>query len=343
MNAQRENKLAENKLAENKLGESKSSSTPDPTARWRNFADWAKRHPGALRLADRLGRGTGRWRWLDGLELRRLPPAPVRPDLSDWATRTLSAVWLGHASVLLRIGGKTVLTDPVLSQRVGFGLLGRTAGPRRLVAPTLRESELPPIDLVLLSHAHFDHYDLPTLRRLREGPGRNASIITSRRNGDLVAPLRYREVIELEVGERAECGVGVTALPVKHWGARVFFDNFRGACAFLIESLERPGRRVLFGADTAMQDGWAPMGQAGGVDLAIVGIGAYDPWVSNHATPEQAAEMARQAGARAVLPMHHSTFKLSYEPMGEPMERFRKVVPAEQVAVSEVGGEWKVR
>jgi L-ascorbate metabolism protein UlaG (beta-lactamase superfamily) len=72
-----------------------------------------------------------------------------------------------------------------------------------------------------------------------------------------------------------------------------------------------------------------------------VGIGAYDPWVSNHATPEQAAEMARQAGARAVLPMHHSTFKLSYEPMGEPMERFRRAVPEEQIAVSEVGGEWR--
>src|SRR2546421_11651948 len=117
-----------------------------------------------LRLADRLGRGRGRLRLLDGLNAPAR--ARLKPNLAGWDDHDLAAAWIGHATVLLRVGGMTILTDPVLSNRVGVGLGLFTGGPRRLVAPALRLRELPPIDLILLSHAHFDHLDRPTLARL---------------------------------------------------------------------------------------------------------------------------------------------------------------------------------
>ncbi len=302
----------------------------EPRARWRYFADRLKHNPSALRVADAMGRGKGRLRLFD--RFVRVPDAPLRPDLSDWGTRRASAVWLGHASVLFRIGGRTVLADPVFSPRIGVGLGLMTAGPARLVGVPVGLRELPVPDVVLVSHAHFDHLDRPTLARLPK----RAEVVTSEHNTDLVGDFGYRAVHELKWGASREvAGVRITAVPVRHWGARVFHDAHRGACAFLLEA---DGVRILFGADSAHFDGWKGLGP---VDLCCVGIGAYNPWVANHATPEQAAEMVKDCEARFVLPMHHSTFKLSHEPIAEPMHRFRAVIPAEKIAISQVGGEWK--
>ena len=97
---------------------------------------------------------------------RAAPPAPFRPNPKSWGGRGLYAAWLGHSTVLLKIDGFTVLTDPVLSLRAGINLGVGTLGPKRFVAPALTAHDLPRIDLILLSHAHMDHFDLPTLRRL---------------------------------------------------------------------------------------------------------------------------------------------------------------------------------
>src|SRR5690349_835978 len=102
---------------------------------WRRYTNWAKQRPMTLRVADFLGRGRGRMRLFDHLNVP--PIARVKPDLSDWKNQDLAAVWVGHATVLLRIGGLTLVTDPVLSHRVGVGLGLITGGPRRLVAPAL--------------------------------------------------------------------------------------------------------------------------------------------------------------------------------------------------------------
>jgi L-ascorbate metabolism protein UlaG (beta-lactamase superfamily) len=288
-----------------------------------------------LRLADRLGRGRGRLRLLDGLN----PPAAPRfkPNLAGWQDHDLAAAWIGHATVLLRVGGMTILTDPVLSNRVGVGLGLVTGGPRRLVAPALSVRELPPIDLILISHAHFDHLDRPTLVRLPK----RTPVITAGQTGDLVRDLGFRRVRELEWGERIAVGNGirVSAREVAHWGARTFHDMHRGFNAYLIES---PKRRVLYGGDTAYHEGFRDVGP---VDLAVFGIGAYDPYVAAHATPEQAWAMADHVKAKYVLPMHHSTFKLSFEPVAEPMERMLAVAgrDAERVVCREVGGQWNDR
>jgi L-ascorbate metabolism protein UlaG (beta-lactamase superfamily) len=303
---------------------------------WRRCANWAKERELTLRLADRLGRSRGRLGLLNGIN----PPARprVKPNLKGWEDYELAAAWIGHATVLLRVGGTTILTDPVLSNRVGVGLGLFTGGPRRLVGPALTVRELPKIDLILISHAHFDHLDRPTLARLPK----RIPVVTAHETRDLVRDLGFRRVAELHWGEQLEMdnGLKVGALEVAHWGARTFYDMHRGFNAYLIES---PGgardRRVLYGGDTAYHEGFKEVGK---VDLAVFGIGAYDPYIAAHATPEQALKMADHVRAKYILPMHHSTFRLSFEPVNEPIERMLAAAgrDADRIVVREIGGQW---
>ncbi len=298
---------------------------------WRQVTDRLKHSKPTLHLAARLGRGRGRLRWLD--HLHKPASAPIKPDMSRWQTDVLAATWLGHATVLLRIAGKTVLTDPVLGMGVGLGLGIVTGGPRRLIAPALTLRELPPIDLVLISHAHFDHLDRPTLNRL----SKRTPIVTAHRTRDLIVDLGFKRVKELNWGESTTVGnLRITAQSVAHWGARTFFDNHRGFNGYLLES---PHHRVLYGGDTAYHEGFLHVGK---VDLAILGIGAYNPYEAAHATPEQAWAMANHLKADYVLPMHHSTFHLGHEPAGEPMRRLLAAAGSEagRVVVRAIGGQF---
>ena len=298
---------------------------------WRGFSNWAKRKPLTLRLADWLGRGRGRLRWFDSLNAPAR--AELKPDLKDWQNREFAAAWIGHATVLLRVNGLNILTDPVFSNRIGVGLGLITGGPRRYVAAALSVRQLPPLDLILISHAHFDHLDRQTLVRL----DKRVPIITANQTADLVRDLGFRQVFELRWGEKAKIdGVSITAQKVVHWGARTFFDHHRGFNAYVIESSRR---RVLYSGDTAYHELFKGIGK---VDLAIMGIGAYDPYIQAHATPEQAWAMANHVRAEHVLPMHHSTFRLSHEPMHEPIERIVMAAgkEVERIAAREIGGTW---
>jgi L-ascorbate metabolism protein UlaG (beta-lactamase superfamily) len=298
---------------------------------WRRYSDWAKERPMSLVLADFLGRGRGRMRMFDSLYPARQPK--LKPDLANWEEHSLAAVWIGHATILLRVNGMNILTDPVMSSRVGIGLGLMTGGPRRLYAPALTVRQLPKIDLILSSHAHFDHLDRPTLAKL----DKNIPIIAAHHTSDLVRDLGFRKIRELRWGESFNLrGLTVTARPVKHWGARTFYDTHRGFNAYLIESSQH---RILFGGDTAFGDHFRDIGN---VNLAILGIGAYNPYIAAHATPEQAWEMANEMRADFVLPMHHNTFRLSHEPMREPIERFMTAAQGQEnrVAVHEIGGMW---
>jgi len=299
---------------------------------WRTWTDRIKRSDWALRLGQQLGRGRGTMRILDDWQTAA-PPAPVKPDLGDWQSRKLSALWIGHATVLLRIGGLTVLTDPVFTPTIGLGLMLITMGPRRQIAPALRIKELPPIDVILISHAHFDHLDRRTLAALPKSP----MVITAAHTRDLIHDLGYRRISELAWDKCADYrGVKFTALPVAHWGARTFVDSHRGYNAYMMES---GGLRVLYAGDTAYHEGF---GHAGPVDLAVLGIGAYDPYIKAHASPEQVWEMANQLGARHVMPIHHSTFRLSHEPMDEPMQRLLAAAGADasRIVIRRVGESW---
>jgi L-ascorbate metabolism protein UlaG (beta-lactamase superfamily) len=238
-----------------------------------------------------------------------LPP----PVLDELAQARLGAVWLGHATVLLRMGGMWVLTDPVFSSKVGVKVGPVTFGvPRH--TPAVDPRAIPRPDLVLLSHAHFDHLDKPSLRALVD---RRTRVLTAEHTKMLV-PRGFGSVQEVRWGEGVQIGdVVVRAIRPNHWGARAIWDKHRGFNSYL---MERAGasQRVLFAGDTAATDAFAGVGP---VELSIFGIGAYDPWVHAHANPEQVWEMHGQAGGEYLLPMHHSTFELSDEPSHEPLER----------------------
>jgi L-ascorbate metabolism protein UlaG (beta-lactamase superfamily) len=244
---------------------------------------------------------------------------------------------VGHSTVLLKIDGVTVLTDPVLGRRVGVRLGPMTVGLKRLVDPALRVPDLPKIDLILLSHAHMDHFDIRSLRHLEN---RGTTVITASNTSDLLRVRRYGRVQELAWGGRTRAaGLEIRAFPVNHWGARLRRDMHRGYNGYTIES----GRyRLLFGGDTAATDSFRGLRSARPFDLAIMPVGAYDPWIRFHCTPEQAWQMANDAGAEAFLPIHHQTFALSREPYLEPIERVFAAAGRNpnRVAVRSIGQEF---
>jgi L-ascorbate metabolism protein UlaG (beta-lactamase superfamily) len=270
---------------------------------------------------------------------RRILPAPYRPHLATWKDHGLFAAWLGHSTVLLMIDGVTVLTDPVLSRRVGIGLGPVTLGLKRIVEPALLADELPHIDVILLSHAHMDHFDRPTLRHLES---RGTTVITARSTSDLLRTRRYRQVQELGWGERAGVGpLEIRAFAVNHWGARMRSDTYRGYNGYTIEA----GRyRVLFGGDTAVTTSFRALKKSRPFDLAIMPVGAYDPWIRVHCTPEQAWQMAHDAGCEFFLPVHHQTFALSREPYYQPIERTVAAAGRhpERVVIQRIGQEFRL-
>jgi L-ascorbate metabolism protein UlaG (beta-lactamase superfamily) len=271
---------------------------------------------------------------------RPIAPAFAKPEPLKWNDDQVTAAWIGHATVLINFFGIKILTDPVLFARIGIRLPGFTIGPKRLTAPALEFHELPKIDVVLLSHAHFDHFDLRTLRRFDE----TTCVVTAPNTADLLKSTRLRDLTELRWGEQKSLNtsagaVTISAFQVKHWGARKQRDTYRGYNGYVMESRSSARRRILFGGDTAMTNTFAELSQHGPVDLAIMSIGAYNPWIRSHCTPEQAIEMANAADARFIMPVHHQTFRLSFEPFREPIERFQAALSntPERIALREIG------
>jgi L-ascorbate metabolism protein UlaG (beta-lactamase superfamily) len=260
----------------------------------------------------------------------RLTPTPQL-----WPADGLTAAWLGHSTVLLNFYGLTILTDPALCKRVGANTCLGTVGAKRLVAPALKPSQLPPIDLVLVSHAHMDHLDPATLRAL---PG-NPQTVTAHATADLFARTGLEEPQALVWGETARLAtphgeVEVRAFEVNHWGARWRYDKYRGYNGYVVS---REGRKLIFGGDTAWTDSFRRLRPQGPFDLAIMPIGAYQPWVCSHCTPEQAVRMANDAGADYLLPIHFKTFAFGREGTAEPLQRLQTAIEPERIGWREIG------
>jgi L-ascorbate metabolism protein UlaG (beta-lactamase superfamily) len=264
----------------------------------------------------------------------------MTPDPSKWPDRGLYAAWLGHTTVLLKADGVTILTDPVFSDRVGINLGVATLGLKRLVKPAMLPEQLPKIDLVVLSHAHMDHFDLPSLRKLES---RGTHVVTAVNTSDLLRVNRYASVKELRWNDRTRAGAAeLRAIEVNHWGARMRTDTHRAYNGYAIEC----GRyRILFAGDTAMTGAFRDVRGAKPFDLALMPVGAYNPWIRAHCTPEQAWKMANDAGAEFVFPVHHQTFQLSSEPYSEPIERLYQAAgkDSHRVAADRIGQEFVIR
>ena len=268
---------------------------------------------------------------------RGAPLRPAsRPRPFEWKNTEITGSVLGHSTVFLNLFGVHLITDPVFSKRVGPGIPPFVLGPKRYFAPALLPRELPAPDVIVLSHAHFDHFDVWSLRKFN----RRTPVVTARATADLLRCHGFRNVHELHWGQSKVIStkngdVRFTALEVAHWGARMLRDDYRGYNGYL---MERAGHAVCFAGDTAYTAAFGKLRECSHpIDLMLMPIGAYDPWIKAHCSPEQAVAMARQAGALAFVPIHHETFKLSAEDMGEPAKRLHAALvdgPPRLLAVS---------
>jgi L-ascorbate metabolism protein UlaG (beta-lactamase superfamily) len=278
------------------------------------------------------------WRNLPKEMQREVVDPPHVPDPANWPDKGLWGAWVGHSTVLMKIDGFTIVTDPVFSTHAGFHLGPLSLGIKRLVAPALPVDKLPRVDLILLSHAHMDHFDVPSLRRLES---RRTRVAMAPETSDLFRPDRYGAVRELRWGEEWQAGEArVKAVEVNHWGARYRTDTYRGYNGY---SIEVGRHRVLFAGDTANTESFRQLRDRRGFDFVIMPIGAYNPWIRYHCNPEQAWRMGNDAGAERFVPIHHQTFALGREPRTEPLERFLSAAGGGdgRVAVRAIGAQFQ--
>ncbi|MER5600974.1 MBL fold metallo-hydrolase [Streptomyces sp. NPDC002265] len=249
--------------------------------------------------------------------LADIPLLPCEPGpLPRVDTRTVAVTWAGHASWVLRVGGLTVLTDPVWSRRI----LGT---PARITPVGVAWDALPRVDAVVISHNHYDHLDAPTLRRLP----RDTPVFVPAGLAGWFRRRRFTTVTELDWWEAAELGgVRFDFVPAHHWSKRSLTDTCRSLWGGWVLT-DPDGQRVHFAGDTGYGHWFAHIGRRyPGIDLALLPIGAYDPrwWLSDvHCDPEEAVRAAQDLGARRLAPMHWATFVLSAEPVLEPLVRVR--------------------
>ena len=265
--------------------------------------------------------------------------SPVRPTPRAWSDGGITVTWIGHSTFLINLEGTTILIDPVFSDKIGISLLGlTTVGLRRFVPPALKIAELPRLDLILVSHAHMDHYDIPSLRKLPRG----APTILARDTTEFMEDLGYAQLQELDWGQTAAvAGVRIEAVPAKHWGRRYPWDRDRGYNGLL---LTKGKHSVLFGGDTAYTERLPAATNGRPLDVAILPIGGYNPYIANHASPEQAWDLFHEMRARYLIPMHWRTFRMSHERPFEPYERLTTAQngSARRIALHNIGETWSL-
>jgi L-ascorbate metabolism protein UlaG (beta-lactamase superfamily) len=243
-------------------------------------------------------------------EAQPLPPAPTKPG-------DVAATFIGHATFLLRSAGFAVLTDPIFSLRASpFGSLG----PKRIRAPAFAIDALPKIDAVCLSHNHYDHMDLPSLRALQVHSG--PVIVTGIGNGAYLASRGIANVVELDWWESVEPvpGLNITYVPAQHWSRRRFWDTNHMLWGGHV--VEARGSRVYFPGDTGYPSSFAEIGRrCGAPDIALLPIGAYEPrWfmAPQHMNPEEAVRAHRDLGGRLSVGVDFRNFHLADEAFGAP-------------------------
>jgi L-ascorbate metabolism protein UlaG (beta-lactamase superfamily) len=284
----------------------------------RFFTPGAPRLPGFGGSVKMLAtRKQGPWR-----AYHDFPPGPKPPErVSD-----LRVTFVNHATTLIQLDGVNLLTDPIWSERsspVSF------AGPARVRPPGIRFEDLPPLDVVLVSHNHYDHLDLPTLQRLRRERG-SPQILTGLGNGALLRGEGIANVDEIDWWESREIGHGVkiTAVPMQHFCGRGVTDRNRTLWTGFVVS--GPAGNVLFAGDTGFGTHFQAIADAfGAFRLALLPIGAYRPeWFMGpvHESPAQAAEAQRVLRAQTAVAIHFGTFPLADDGQDEAVEELRKAL-----------------
>lgn len=220
--------------------------------------------------------------------------------------------WVGHSTILLSYYGTQILFDPNFSNRIKIA--------RRVVGSPIEPEEIKELDLVLISHAHYDHLDLPSLKRLP----RETSLIVPPGCKPLIDGLGFSKIVEMNWGETFSAnGLQVEAFKPTHWGRRSpFEEENRGYNSYI---LTKNGRSILFAGDTGYSNIFGEKGRGLDIVIAFFPITAYKPdWFrQNHAAPEEALKMFVESGAKFMVPIHWGTFILSHEPLEEPLKRLK--------------------
>ncbi len=229
--------------------------------------------------------------------------------------------WIGHATFLIKLGNTTIITDPVFSKNAGPLIFG----PKRYTEPALNLNELPKIDLFLLTHNHYDHQDMGTIRKF---PYKDTKVFTALKLGKYFTKHHFKDVQELDWYQEVKFNdLKITFLPAVHWSKRSLTDTNKTLWgSFLIEYA---GKKIFFACDTGYGNIYKKIGKEyGPIDLAMINIGAYDfrPMFEKsiyHTSPEEALQAAQDLKSKKVLGTHWGTFVLSLEPIMEPPKRFK--------------------
>lgn len=295
----------------------KTSGTSNDTRRKNRFTTDGRR----VGLVPQKGWALRNYQYISG----NLLPSMVRrreetggelaPTFRDLREDEIEVVWIGHASFLVRTAGFNVLIDPVWAKWMG--------PLKRHRDPGIDIAHLPDIDLVLITHAHFDHLCRMTLKRIVDG---SQTIIVPRGVGKVVRKLDYRDLIEMSDWETHTFrGAEIHFTPAHHWGARYIGDTQKEFGGYVIET---PGHNVYHSGDSAYFDGFAEIGERHEIDTALLPIGAYDCPSGRevHMNPEEAVQAFLDLRARKMIPMHHATFPISNEHRDEPLIRLRQSI-----------------
>ena len=229
--------------------------------------------------------------------------------------------WIGHATYLIKLGNTTIITDPVFSKNAGPLIFG----PKRFTDPALKLNEIPKTDIFLLTHNHYDHQDMSTIRRF---PFKDAKVLVPLKLGKYFK--NYKDVNEMDWYDEIKINdhLKITFLPAVHWSKRSLTDTNKTLWGnFLIQYKDK---KILFACDTGYGNIYKEIGEKyGPIDITMINIGAYDfrPMFDKsiyHTTPEEALNVAKDLKSKKVLGMHWGTFVLSLEPIMEPPIRFKK-------------------
>jgi L-ascorbate metabolism protein UlaG (beta-lactamase superfamily) len=268
---------------------------------------------------------------------QRVPPAPLpivpltRANFAEQPASGLRVTWLGHSTVLIEIDGYRVLVDPVWGKRASPSQL---VGPKRFHAPPLSLAELPPLDVVILTHDHYDHLDMSAVRALASNSGQQRmQWVTTLGVGAHLErwSVPSSRITELDWGDAAHVGsLKITAQPARHFSGRVFKRDQTLWASWVIAG---PVHRVFHSGDTGFFDGVAEIGaRYGPFDLTMIKIGAYgETWPDIHLDPEQAVRVHAMIGGKVLLPIHWGTFNLAFHAWDEPPERLMVAAEREYV------------
>ena len=245
-------------------------------------------------------------------------------DLKNFKNQDYVA-WIGHATFLMKFGETTIITDPVFSKNAGPLFFG----PKRFTKPALKLNEIPKIDVFLLTHNHYDHQDMTTIRKF---PFKDVKVLTPLKLGKYFIKNSYKDVNEMDWYEQIEIGddIKITFLPAVHWSKRGLTDTNKTLWGSYL--IDYKGKKILFACDTGVGKIYKELGEKyGPIELTFINIGAYNfyPVASvkdsstYHTNPEEALSLARDLKSKKVIGMHWGTFVLSLEPIAEPPLRFK--------------------